>query len=73
MARPKANLEMVTMRLTKGAKERLGAFYKDIGYNMAIRLMVDKHLEFLEQQIKPTELALNQELQAAAAKLLQET
>jgi hypothetical protein len=68
MPRPKANLEMVTLRLTKGAKEKLAAFYSTVGYNLAIRLIIDKHVEWLEQQIPNQNLS--REIQAEAVRLV---
>lgn len=50
MPRRKENLEIKTLRLSAGATEALQAFYPNLGYNRVIRLLVDKHLEYMHQQ-----------------------
>ena len=51
MPRVKENLEIVTLRLSAGTRDKLTNFYRDLGYNRVIRLLVDKHLEQLEQAV----------------------
>ena len=43
-------LEKVTLRLNHGDSERLRTYYPNLGYNEAIRRLVDHHLRQLDER-----------------------
>lgn len=45
------DLELVTIRLSRGDKDKLTDFYPRIGYNKAVRLLVRKHVKMLEERL----------------------
>lgn len=47
----KADFEKVTIRLTRGAKERINELYPNIGYNKVIRTIVDNFVKKIEERI----------------------
>lgn len=49
-SRSNRNLEKVTIRLNQGDSERLRAYYPNLGYNEAIRQLVEKHLRQLDER-----------------------
>jgi hypothetical protein len=48
--RSNRDLEKVTIRLNSGDSERLRAYYPNLGYNEAIRQLVEKHLRQLDER-----------------------
>lgn len=44
-------LEVVTVKLFEGDRERLKELYPKVGYNRAIRQLIRKHLDELEAEM----------------------
>ena len=47
----KQDFEKVTIRLTRGAKDRINELYPNIGYNKVIRTLVDNFVKQIEEKI----------------------
>lgn len=50
MPRTPQNLQKVSIRLFRGDKDRLDAYFPQLGYNAAIRLIVRKALRALDEK-----------------------
>lgn len=74
MPRRKENLEIKTLRLSSGATDALQQFYPNLGYNRVIRMLVDKHIEYMQQQVaKMTSGSIDAALQAAAEQVIKDS
>jgi hypothetical protein len=49
---PKEDLEVVTLRLYQGDKDRLDEYYPQLGYNKIVRLIVRNHLQRLDKKVE---------------------
>lgn len=55
MSRNKSDLEVITIRLSGGARDKLQRYYPTAGYNKAIRELVDRHLAKLDEATNRTQ------------------
>jgi len=62
MARPRAKTEKLSIRLYEGDKERLAAYYPELGYTKAIRELVHRTLRRMDERLNQEALTeINEE------------
>ena len=57
------DLEKVTLRLTRGAKEKINGFFPTVGYNIVIRKITDNFIKKIEerasQNLEPVDITVD--------------